>query len=203
MTETNLIEDFRLLHPPNFAWMLWLALVAVAVAALIWLTRRRTSSATCSEPVNSLAVWDETLRELERLLPLLRPDQSRAYAIASTHLIRRYLERRHGLAAPRLATEEFLAAARHSAALSEADRARLEEYLRWCDLLKFGRARAETTELQHLHEAAVEFVSASRPADVAAARQSAGNAIAEEVRRSAESPLRFNPEAGDRSKGKP
>ena len=104
------------------------------------------------------------MQELERLLPLLRPDQSRAYAIASTTLMRRYLERRHGLAAPRLATEEFLAAAAHSTALGEKDRSRLGDYLRWCDLLKFGRAMAETSELRHLHEAAVEFVTRSRPA---------------------------------------
>ena len=163
MPDTNLIEDLRLLHPPNFAWVVWMALAAGGLALLVWLVRRRVPPAVRPEPVNPLLVWDETLRELERLLPLLRPDQSRAYAIASTSLLRRYLERRHGLAAPRLATEEFLAAARHSAALSKTERARLEEYLRWCDLLKFGRARAEREELQHLHEAAVEFVSHSKP----------------------------------------
>jgi hypothetical protein len=173
MPDTNLIEDLRLLHPPNFAWVVWVALAAGGLALLVWLVRRRVPSAARPEPVNPLLVWDETLRELERLLPLLRPDQSRAYAIASTNLIRRYLERRHGFAAPRLATEEFLAAARHSAVLSEAARARLEEYLRWCDLLKFGRARAEMAELQHLHEAAVEFVSASKPNDLAAPAASA------------------------------
>lgn len=191
MPDTNLIEDLRLLHPPNFAWVFWLALIVVAVAALIWLMRRPAPAAIRAEPLSALAVWEETLRELERLLPLLCMDQSRAYAIASTSLIRRYLELRHGFAAPRLATEEFLAAAHHSAVLNAADRARLEEYLRWCDLLKFGRARAETAELQHLHEAAVEFVSASKPSDVAASRQSAANAIAEEARRSTETPPRF------------
>ncbi len=163
MPDTNLIEDLRLLHPPSFAWVLWLALGAGAVSALVWFSRRRAPATIPSKEVDPPSIWEETLQALEHLLPLLRPDQSRAYAIASTNLIRRYLELRHGFAAPRLATEEFLAAARYSAALNDADRARLEEYLHWCDLLKFGRARAETTELQHLHEAAVEFVNHSKP----------------------------------------
>jgi len=37
--------------------------------------------------------------------------------------------------------------------------------LEWCDLLKFGRYVAATGELMSLHEAAVNFVLASRPVD--------------------------------------
>jgi hypothetical protein len=40
----------------------------------------------------------------------------------------------------------------------------LAEYLKLCDLLKFGRAVAETAELEQLHAAAVGFVTTSRPA---------------------------------------
>jgi hypothetical protein len=163
MTETNLIEDLRLLHPPSYVWVLGLAVVASGLVLVTWFVRRRVPLAIAPDSVNPLTVWEETLRELERLVPLLRPDQSRAYAMASTSLVRRYLERRFNVAAPRLATEEFLAAARHSAALGEEDRSRLGEYLHWCDLLKFGRAMAETSELGRLHQAAVEFVTRSRP----------------------------------------
>lgn len=166
MPATNLIEDLRLLTPPSYAWLVWTALGLAAIVLAGWLWRKfgPRAAAPASEPAPD--PWEETIRELERLLPLLRPDQSRAYAIASTNLLRRYLERRFGLHAPRLATEEFLLAAGHSPALPEPHRARLGEYLRLCDWLKFGRAVAETAELVQLHEAAVAFVSASKPAPV-------------------------------------
>jgi len=166
MPSTNLIEDLRLLSPPSYAWLLWLALALVALGMAWGFWRRFARRTVKPEPVATPDVWEETLRELERLLPLLRPDQSRAYAIASTSLLRRYLERRFGLEAPRLATEEFLLAARQSPALPEPHRAKLGEYLRLCDLMKFGRAVAETPELLRLHEAAVEFVSTSQPPPV-------------------------------------
>jgi hypothetical protein len=165
MIETNLVEDLRQLSPPSLGWLVWLAGVVVAALGAGWLLRRRTVRPPPRvAPRPAPDVWEATLRELERLLPLLRPDQSRAYGIASTALLRRYLECRFGIEAPLLATEEFLAAARRSPALPEAHRDALGEYLRLCDLLKFGRAVAETAELQQLHMAAVAFVTTSRPA---------------------------------------
>jgi hypothetical protein len=164
MSTTNLIEDLRLLSPPSYAWLLWLAVALLGLGVAWWLWRRFGTRTAPPQTTPAPDVWEETLRELERLLPLLRPDQSRAYAIASTSLLRRYLERRFGIEAPRLATEEFLLAARQSPALPEPHRVRLGDYLRLCDLLKFGRAVAETPELLQLHEAAVEFVSTSKPA---------------------------------------
>ena len=200
MPTTNLIEDLRLLSPPSYAWLLWLALALVALGVAWKLWRRLARPAASPVPAAAPDVWEETLRELERLLLLLRPDQSRAYAIASTTLLRGYLERRFGIHAPRLATEEFLLAARQSPALPEAHRTRLGDYLRICDLLKFGRAVAETAELRQLHEAAVEFVSASKPVPVAAPRQSAANSTGESARRSAETPLRREGEPERHSK---
>lgn len=170
MPETNLIEDLRQLSPPSYAWLAWLALAVVTGTVLWWFGRRIRKRAGPSPSTPTPDVWEETLRELERLIPLLRPDQSRAYAIASTSLLRRYLEGRFGIEAPRLATEEFLLAAQQSPALPEPHRGRLGECLRLCDLMKFGRAVADPAELQQLHEAAVAFVSASKPPVVAYAQ---------------------------------
>jgi hypothetical protein len=168
MMETNLIEDLRRLSPPGVSWWIGLALVA-GVTAAAWRLLRRPKGRAGPGAANPPAadVWGETLRELERLLPLLRPDRSRAYGMASTALLRRYLEHRYAIHAPLLATEEFLAAARQSPALPTSHRQTLGEYLRLCDLLKFGRAVAETAELHQLHSAAVEFVTVSRPPDPA------------------------------------
>lgn len=163
MTETNLIEDLRLLAPPGHGWIF--LVVALAGLALIgagvrrW--RRRTGEA--ATVADGPPPWEVALAALEKLVPLLRAESSREYGIAATTILRAYIEVRHGLRAPRLATEEFLLAARQSSSLPASHRESLGRFLALCDLFKFGRYVGSTAELTHLHTAAVDFVLASRP----------------------------------------
>ena len=163
MSDPNLIEDLRLLAPPGYAWLvaLALALMLVASAILLWRARRRPAAAIPGR--GGPPSWDLALAALERLTPLLSPQHSREYGIESTAILRCYIETRYGLHAPRLATEEFLVAARDSSALPGEHRASLDRFLALCDLFKFGRYQASADELQQLHAAAVAFVLASRP----------------------------------------
>lgn len=162
--ETNLIEDLRLLRPPDYSWLLWAAVAVGLIAWGLWFWFHRKAPGGSGNSAESGAeYWDEAMRGLERLAALLRPEESRAYGIRSTAVLRRYIERRFGLHAPFQATEEFLVAAGGSSLLPAADRERLAGFLRWCDLLKFGRAVADAEELGKLHAAAVEFVVGSRP----------------------------------------
>jgi hypothetical protein len=170
MNSTNLIEDLRLLSPPRHAgWVLFAAAMVLALGALLLMRYRRNARskirpgavAAGGEP------WAEALSALERLVPLLTQEHSREYAIQSTGILRRYIEGRYTLQAPRLATEEFLVLAGNSPLLPADHRAELRRFLELCDLLKFGRYLAPGDELQPLHSAAVAFVLASRPAAAA------------------------------------
>lgn len=168
MNSTNLIEDLRLLSPPDYrTWWAVAALVLAAAGVLVairmWRRRLRVKTAPGDDP--GAAPWDLALAELERLTSLLQQERSRDYGIASTGILRGYIETRFALHAPTLATEEFLMLSRESPSIPEAHRVGLRHYLEWCDLLKFGRYVADTGELVSLHEAAVNFVLASRPAD--------------------------------------
>ena len=165
MNTTNLIEDLRLLSPPNYGG--WLALGIAGVLAFgffIFVRRRLRRAVTDVTESSRLELWDVALAELERLTPLLNREHSRDYAIQSTGILRRYIEARYTLRAPTLATEEFLVMAGESPTLPADHRASLRELLELCDLLKFGRYLASTAELEPLHAAAVAFVLASRPA---------------------------------------
>ena len=166
MRDTNLIEDLRLLHSPEVPAGVWflIALLSFAGAAM-WLARWRRKRITPRPPSpdEALAAWEEALRELERCSVLLRTEASREYAIAATGVVRRFLERRFGLHAPRLTTEEFFVAVRVGNLVPEPHRESLGRYLVLCDLMKFGRAIAESIELQQLHQAAVNLVMDSRP----------------------------------------
>ena len=87
----------------------------------------------------------------------------RAYAIAVSGVVRRYLERRFGLLAPRRSTEEFLAEARTAGRLDESHQRNLADFLAACDFLKFARATAEVAELEQIHATAVRFVTDTQP----------------------------------------
>ena len=165
MNSTNLIEDLRLLSPPSYAvwWALGIAGV-LAFGFFIFVRRRLHRAATDVTVPSGLGLWDVALAELERLTALLSREHSRDYAIRSTGILRRYVEARYALHAPTLATEEFLMMAGESPTLPADHRASLRGFLEVCDLLKFGRYLASTTELEPLHAAAVAFVLASRPA---------------------------------------
>jgi hypothetical protein len=166
MTDTNLIEDLYLLSPPDHRWALAAALAALGVLVLVlalrWL-RRRPAAVPAARDSAVIPPWETALAELERLAPLLRPEASRDYALAATAILRGYIEARHGLRAPRLATEEFLAVAGQAAELPPAHRESLARFLACGDLFKFGRYTATSAELRQLHAAAVDFVLASRP----------------------------------------
>lgn len=166
MNDANLIEDLRLLSPPDYRWAVALVLGAAVLWVLTWWWRRLRRAlpvSAVSTPPSGRPPWETALAELERLVPLLRPETARDYAIASTGVLRGYLEQRYGLRAPRLATEEFLLAASRAEALPSAHRRSLGPFLRRCDLLKFGRYTAGVGELGELHAAALGFVMDSRP----------------------------------------
>lgn len=167
MIETNLIEDLRLLSPPDHRWLLVAGAGAMLLALLAFLLRtvlRRRTVAAGAAPAGGVAPWEAALTGLEQLAGLLRPEASRDYGVAATRVLRAYIEERYDVHAPRLATEEFLVAAAREPRLPAAHRASLGRFLELCDLFKFGRYTASTAELRELHAAAVAFVLASRPA---------------------------------------
>ena len=90
-------------------------------------------------------------------------EQARPYAIESSAIIRRYIEVRFDLAAPKRSTEEFLAEAQQSPNLAPEYQTLLADFLQCCDLLKFARTLADRNELVQLHDAAIRFVKETAP----------------------------------------
>ena len=179
LAQTELIDDLRLLEPPEpFRINPWIVATVIGVLLLAWLLLRyfRATQNARLQARASQQAYDDALEDLKRLFALVDREESRPYAIESSAIIRRYIETRFELSAPRRSTEEFLIEAQQSPKLPAAYQASLRQYLRICDLLKFARTLADRTELTQLHEAAVHFVKETRlvPASSASAPATLG-----------------------------
>jgi len=165
-TPPEFVDDLRLLDPPS-SWMPGLLMIAglllLAAAAWWFIRRRRADAAQRGMAAAAEQAEEDALAELEKLFELISQEHSRPYAIESSAIIRRYIERRFSLEAPRRSTEEFLAEARTSPKLAEPHQQLLADFLGCCDLLKFARTRADHRELGALQQAAMNFVRETAP----------------------------------------
>jgi hypothetical protein len=162
-TATNIIDDLRLLEPWTVPPWLWALVVLVIVAGIALMIRRRNAARRAGQATEVAAhAHEDALAELEKARALMAPENSRPYGIEVSGIVRRYIERRFGIFAPRRSTEEFLVEAAASAKLEPPHRQLLAEFLGTCDFLKFARARAELKELEAQHQAAVKFVTETR-----------------------------------------
>lgn len=92
----------------------------------------------------------KALRELQRLRarPRRTEEEVADFYVATSHVLRVYLEERFGLRAPERTTEEFLAEVEAGGPLSVAQCIDLRRFLQQCDLVKF--ASHVPPEDQHL-----------------------------------------------------
>ena len=157
----QLIDDLRLLEPAEpFRIDPWIVAGVLAALALVWWVSRwwRTTRGARHSARAMVKAQEDALAELERLFALIERGESRPYAQESSGIVRRYIEARFHLSAPRQSTEEFLEGAQNSPRLEPKHQDSLREFLRICDLLKFARTFANRDELTSLHGAAVNFV---------------------------------------------
>lgn len=144
-------------EPPPYGLWIAVALGLVFLGLLIWklLTRRRKTP--------GVPAAETALSELEAARALIPEESPEPLANAATAAVRRYIEARFGIAAPRQTTEEFLHAlnARRDPAISPFGED-LSRFLRSCDAVKFGRGEIELERRETLIESARRFVEASR-----------------------------------------
>jgi hypothetical protein len=163
MWQAQLIDDLRLLEPPD-PWLLYYwaggILATLLLALIVWaivrnIRRKRSGS---GGPGDVWGAQEDALQALEALFDLVHAGRGRHYAIESSAIIRRYIERRYRIRASQQSTEEFLHEAQHAPELSGDHQRLLREFLHCCDFLKFARGLASRAELQELHSSAVAFV---------------------------------------------
>lgn len=87
---------------------------------------------------------ERAMAELQRLLSRNLPSRGlyKEFYIELTLIVRRYIERTHGIRAPEQTTQEFLAAAAHQQAFTPEVIAQLRTFLESADLVKFAGQKA-------------------------------------------------------------
>ena len=131
---------------PPLSWKLagWVTLavltVLVILAVLVWLFRyvaRRVKEHRMS-PIERAWV------ELDRLLRKGLPGRGRYkdFYVELTMVVRRYVQRKYGIKAPHLTTEEFMRELTESPDGRIADPAKLKEFLESADMVKFAGVEA-------------------------------------------------------------
>ncbi|MBM4142691.1 MAG: hypothetical protein FJ225_03725 [Lentisphaerae bacterium] len=115
------------------------AAAAAALAGAFLLARRLRRSAA----LRRLSPRERALRELDALLArdLVAAGRIKDFYVELTMVVRRYIERAHGIRAPEQTTEEFLAAAAGNARFAARVVATLREFLQAADLVKFAAYR--------------------------------------------------------------
>lgn len=88
--------------------------------------------------------------ELDRLLKKGLPGRGRYkdFYVELTMVVRRYIQRQHGVKAPHLTTEEFFEATRNAPTFPKSTLDELIDFLRKADMVKFAGVEAtpETTD---------------------------------------------------------
>ncbi len=147
--------------PPSRAWIGWsvgggiAALLAVAISG--WFLARRARIAN----IKKLTPRERANQELDRLWQ----DKSgrsdvKVFYVRLTAIIRDYIEDTTGVHAPEQTTEEFLREIGAGDRFSPDERRRLKEFLESADLVKFARARPQSSDIENSYERARRFVAA-------------------------------------------
>jgi hypothetical protein len=159
------LKELRDILPPerppaleHWPWWPFLAgglLMLGATAPVVWLLQRRKPQAPPPLPAHAWAAAE--LDRLEALDLPARGELNRYHTLLSD-VVRRYLELRFQLHAPRQTTAEFLKAVQSATQLAPAQQDLLREFLGRCDLAKFAGASPTPDECRTTADMARSFV---------------------------------------------
>ncbi len=104
-------------------------------------------------------------REFERLIEddALGRGELNSFYSELTLIVRRYIERSFGVAAPELTTEEFLREMRRHPAFDQVARERLKSFLESADLVKFAGMRPADGDIEESFRRGQEFAGQATP----------------------------------------
>jgi hypothetical protein len=163
-----LAEEFHDIAPPvDYSlippWLVFvIAFVVLSLLGLVvwWFAKRRKPELPPKAP------REIALGELEQIRPEIERMSPYQFSIRVSDILRRYVTQQYGLPAMRQTSIEFLTAAAKAPSFSADDKSLLEDFLNRCDLIKFAKYEATTSDSDLLLEEAIRFVKGGQLATV-------------------------------------
>jgi len=155
------LPPVELREPWSGWWWAMPPLLATLVTLLVVLIRRSRHR----QPVVVLIpAYEWANRQIAALVSedLVRKGRVQEFYYRISDIIRGYVERRFGVSAPEMTTEEFLAAAASDGRFGERNSVELNEFLNACDLVKYARQIPGADEADAVLRAAGGFVERTR-----------------------------------------
>jgi hypothetical protein len=151
--------DYSLIPP----WLVFvIAFVVLSLLGLVvwWFAQRRKPELP-PKPPREIAL--EELEQIRGEIEIMTPYQ---FSIRASDILRRYVTQQYGLPATRQTSIEFLTATAKAPSFSADDKSLLEDFLNRCDLIKFAKYEATTSDSELLLEEAIRFVKGGQLAPV-------------------------------------
>ena len=163
-----LAEEFHDIAPPvDYSlippWLVFvIAFVVLSLLGLVvwWFAHRRKPELPPKAP------REVALEELELIRGQIDRTSPYQFSIRVSDILRRYVSQQYGLPAMRQTSIEFLTAAAKAPSFSADDKSLLEDFLNRCDLIKFAKYEATTSDSELLLEEAIRFVKGGQLAAV-------------------------------------
>jgi hypothetical protein len=151
--------DYSLIPP----WLVFvIAFVALSLLGLIvWLFLKRRKP-----PVPPKLPREIALEELEQVSSEIERISPYQFSIRVSDILRKYVTQQYGLPATRQTSIEFLSALAKTPSFSTEEKSLLEDFLNRCDLIKFARYEATTSDSELLLQEAIRFVKGGQLAAV-------------------------------------
>jgi hypothetical protein len=164
----GLAEEFHDIAPPvDYSlippWLVFvIAFVVLSLLGLVvwWFVRWRKPELP-SKPPREIAL--EQLEQIRTDIERMSPYQ---FSIRVSDILRGYMTQQYGVPATRQTSIEFLTAAAKAPSFSADDKSLLEDFLNRCDLIKFAKYEATSSDSELLLEEAIRFVKGGQLAVV-------------------------------------
>ena len=156
------ISPKRDLPPLSWKFVGWLALALAGAATVIWLLWITAKKVRETIRVHRLSPIQRALYELGKLIEKGLPGRGfyKDFYVELTMVVRRYIQRQHGVKAPHLTTEEFLRAAQDSPFFTREAIAELRQFLESADMVKFAGVEATPAMADAATDKARDYLTA-------------------------------------------
>ncbi len=148
--------DYSLISP----WLIFLGMFVLltAIGLIVWFVAK-----SFRRPTPPQSPRERALALLEQIRGQITAIDPYRFSIRVSDILRRYVTEQFGLPVTRQTSVEFLNGLRGSSPFSDDEKSLLEDFLNRCDLIKFARYEATTSDSESLLEEAIRFVKGGQP----------------------------------------